>query len=288
MSSPSSADCPLSSPSPFQVAAPRPRALHPHAHAHMPTVLPASLSRRGSGGSSSDDADQDELLYDAGPGGAHESEVAVRRASHNAVERARRDKLNARILQLSTLLPNLAGVRRPSRLAITKSSIAQIHLARRHRVLAAHELRALHAENGALRGELNRWRARAGVPPLAETDRGDAFALVAAGAEAPDAREPVETLDEDDFDERFGGTGFDYEARRPRSHAYHPYPQPQPQAQVQAQAQPPSRFAYGPGTPSISPPVYPSPPSSSEYLPSAFKSEYEHVDVGDWAAADGW
>jgi len=83
------------------------------------------LSRRRSVDSGSDSAQEKQ-----------HQDIAARRASHNAVERQRRDRLNARILELASMLPNLAGVRRPSRIAITKSSIAYIHSARRARCSA--------------------------------------------------------------------------------------------------------------------------------------------------------
>ena len=87
--------------------------------------------------------------------------TAERRATHNAVERQRRETLNGRFLDLAALLPNLASVRRPSKSAIVNSSIVQIHQARRTRLLAARELRLIRSEADALRRELNEWRARA-------------------------------------------------------------------------------------------------------------------------------
>ncbi|KAJ7082408.1 hypothetical protein B0H15DRAFT_993824 [Mycena belliarum] len=134
---------------------------------------------------------------------------AARRASHNAVERQRRDKLNARILELASLLPNLAGVRRPSRIAITRSSIAHIYSARRHRILAAQQLRALHAEVDALRSEVNQWRQRAGIPITLEPPRSEAFMTVFTGAELE--LDPVDVGEEEECDERFAhGVPFGY------------------------------------------------------------------------------
>ncbi|KAJ7737820.1 hypothetical protein DFH07DRAFT_1064716 [Mycena maculata] len=180
--------------------------------------------------------------------------TAARRASHNAVERLRRDKLNARILELASLLPNLAGVRRPSRIAITKSSIAHIHSSRRHRMLAAQQLRALHAENESLRTEVNHWRRRAGVPGVMEPRRGDAFMLIASGAELE--LEPVDTCDDEEVDEQF------HNAMR-FSQGYSACPRPQSQ----------SPLGYGVPSPSSSsspdlPPYatpYPSPPSAAHF-----------------------
>jgi hypothetical protein len=97
--------------------------------------------------------------------------TAERRATHNAVERARRETLNGRFLDLAAMLPNLAAVRRPSKSAIVNSSIALIHAQRRQRAIAARELRLIKAENDAIRQELNEWRARASLPRVEEPPR---------------------------------------------------------------------------------------------------------------------
>ncbi|KZT23884.1 hypothetical protein NEOLEDRAFT_1068558, partial [Neolentinus lepideus HHB14362 ss-1] len=107
--------------------------------------------------------------------------TAERRATHNAVERARRETLNGRFLDLAALLPNLSQIRRPSKSAIVNSSIAHIHAARRHRLLAARELRLLKLESDALRRELNEWRDRAGLPRVEEPMRSEGFSIVASG-----------------------------------------------------------------------------------------------------------
>ncbi|KAJ7478243.1 hypothetical protein FB451DRAFT_1396029 [Mycena latifolia] len=89
--------------------------------------------------------------------------TAERRASHNAVERERRDQLNMRLADLAALLPNLEHVRRPSKARIVNSSIA-------------------HAECGSLRREVNGWREFRGVGALiAPPHRGAVFAALLAG-----------------------------------------------------------------------------------------------------------
>ncbi|KAG6807534.1 hypothetical protein H0H93_001509, partial [Arthromyces matolae] len=97
--------------------------------------------------------------------------TAERRATHNAVERQRRETLNGRFLDLAALLPNLSQIRRPSKSSIVNSSIAHIHASRRHRLLSARELRLLKLEADALRRELNEWRERAGIPLVEEPTR---------------------------------------------------------------------------------------------------------------------
>ncbi|KAJ7258158.1 hypothetical protein C8J57DRAFT_1341274, partial [Mycena rebaudengoi] len=117
--------------------------------------------------------------------------IAQRRASHNAVERARRETLNARFLDLAALLPNLKHLRRPSKSSIVNSSIAHVRAARRYRLLAAQQLRALNAECDSVRREVNQWRARAGVQPLiTPTQRSEGFLLMRPPARRP-APEPA-------------------------------------------------------------------------------------------------
>jgi len=107
--------------------------------------------------------------------------TAERRATHNAVERQRRETLNGRFLDLAALLPNLSQIRRPSKSAIVNSSIAHVHASRRHRFLASRELRALKLESDALRRELNEWRDRAALPCVEEPVRGEGFSMVLNG-----------------------------------------------------------------------------------------------------------
>ncbi|KAF8264999.1 hypothetical protein EI94DRAFT_1863312 [Lactarius quietus] len=107
--------------------------------------------------------------------------TAERRATHNAVERQRRETLNGRFLDLAALLPNLSQIRRPSKSAIVNSSIAHIHASRRHRAMASRELRLLKLESDAVRRELNEWRDRAHLPRVEEPVRSEAFAMVLSG-----------------------------------------------------------------------------------------------------------
>ncbi|KAI0253490.1 hypothetical protein BJV78DRAFT_1152894 [Lactifluus subvellereus] len=107
--------------------------------------------------------------------------TAERRATHNAVERQRRETLNGRFLDLAALLPNLSQIRRPSKSAIVNSSIAHIHASRRHRAMASRELRLLKLEADALRRELNEWRVRANHPRVEEPVRSEAFSMVLNG-----------------------------------------------------------------------------------------------------------
>ncbi|KAJ7701781.1 hypothetical protein B0H17DRAFT_164437 [Mycena rosella] len=134
--------------------------------------------------------------------------TAERRATHNAVERQRRETLNGRFLDLAALLPNLSQIRRPSKSSIVNSSIAHINASRRHRMLAAQQLRLLKNEADALRHEVNEWRMRAGVPGVEEPRRPDGFGVILSGElefEAGDMMEGDEGEEEDDFPSSGGG-----------------------------------------------------------------------------------
>lgn len=111
--------------------------------------------------------------------------TAERRATHNAVERLRRETLNGRFLDLAAMLPALTAQRRPSKSAIVNQSIALINNQRRSRIIAARELRLIKAENDALRQELNEWRGRNSLPRVEEPPRSaDLIALLAVEEEA--------------------------------------------------------------------------------------------------------
>ncbi|TFY77988.1 hypothetical protein EWM64_g6024, partial [Hericium alpestre] len=110
--------------------------------------------------------------------------TAERRATHNAVERQRRETLNGRFLS-----------------AIVNSSIAHIHASRRHRLMASRELRLAKLESDALRRELNEWRDRANLPRVEEPVRSEAFAMVLSG------EVEVLAIVNDDDDDGDGGYG---------------------------------------------------------------------------------
>ncbi|RPD71385.1 hypothetical protein L226DRAFT_468648 [Lentinus tigrinus ALCF2SS1-7] len=139
--------------------------------------------------------------------------TAERRATHNAVERARRETLNGRFLDLAALLPNLSQIRRPSKSSIVNSSIAHIHASRRHRLLAARELRLLKLESDALRRELNEWRDRSGLPRVDEPVRGEAFQMILSGEVEVLSAGPIEEegadgdYDDDGYDNDYAGPG---------------------------------------------------------------------------------
>ncbi|KIY49441.1 hypothetical protein FISHEDRAFT_58327 [Fistulina hepatica ATCC 64428] len=121
--------------------------------------------------------------------------TAERRATHNAVERQRRETLNSRFLDLAALLPNISQVRRPSKAAIVNSSIAHVNASKRHRMIAARELRSMKLEADSLRRELNEWRQRANLPLVEEPERSEGFAMVLCGE-----LEPISAIQEEEDD----------------------------------------------------------------------------------------
>ncbi|KAJ9109071.1 hypothetical protein QFC21_000398 [Naganishia friedmannii] len=88
--------------------------------------------------------------------------TAEKRASHNLVERQRREQLNGRFLDLARLLPSLATQKRPSKSAIVNGSIHHLTDQRNARLIAARELRALFNESQDMLKELNEYRVHAG------------------------------------------------------------------------------------------------------------------------------
>ncbi|TCD60848.1 hypothetical protein EIP91_009413, partial [Steccherinum ochraceum] len=140
--------------------------------------------------------------------------TAERRATHNAVERQRRETLNGRFLDLAALLPNLSQIRRPSKSSIVNSSIAHIHASRRHRLLAARELRLLKLEADALRREINEWRDRSGLPRVEEPVRGDAFHMIMSGEVEVINAGPIE---EEGAEGEYGGDEYGDDDYQPSS-----------------------------------------------------------------------
>ncbi|KAL1746878.1 hypothetical protein HDZ31DRAFT_33248 [Schizophyllum fasciatum] len=135
---------------------------------------------------------------------ARRNTTAEKRASHNAVEKARRETLNGRFLELAALLPNLSPIRRPSKSAIVNGSIAHVQAAQRHRASAARELRLLKLETDALRRELNEWRVRKGISLVDEPPRSDTFAMVLAGEMEvlPEVQPDADEVPEEEYEQQ--------------------------------------------------------------------------------------
>ncbi|KAE8540594.1 hypothetical protein D1P53_002956 [Cryptococcus gattii VGV] len=95
--------------------------------------------------------------------------TAEKRSQHNAIERARRETLNSKFLDLARLLPSLASSRRPSKSAIVNGSISHLTYQRKQRLLAAKLLKQVLVERDELLREVNEWRSVSGCALKAGT-----------------------------------------------------------------------------------------------------------------------
>lgn len=86
-------------------------------------------------------------------------EAADKRATHNAIERARRENLNGRFMTLAEALPSMADVKRPSKSIIVNKALEFVYDAQIKE-------NALVQENNELRREVDQLRARLGMPAL--------------------------------------------------------------------------------------------------------------------------
>ncbi|KAF8958052.1 hypothetical protein BDZ97DRAFT_2061937 [Flammula alnicola] len=186
--------------------------------------------------------------------------TAEARATHNAVERQRREVLHERFLDLAALLPNLSHIQRPSKFSIINSSIAHMHAFKRYRLLASRELQLLQNEADALRCEINEWRNRARIPRLEEPARGEGFGMLLSGeleevlavlgeegeeGEFEDGQEIVGAYGEQEYTdvEEKVGRGVQLGYVHPQQHAQQQMPQ-DPHTQ---QMGPMGSFEYGSG-----------------------------------------
>jgi hypothetical protein len=81
--------------------------------------------------------------------------TAAKRATHNAIERARRESLNGRFIELARALPNMASVKRPSKSAIVIKSLEFVHGVQSRE-------QQMKDQNAALRREVEDLKARLG------------------------------------------------------------------------------------------------------------------------------
>lgn len=92
--------------------------------------------------------------------------TAERRATHNAIERARRESLNGRFLELARALPTMGNVKRPSKSVIVNKSLEWI---------SESQMREFHLirENNYLRAQVNELRSQLRLSPLPPINYGD-------------------------------------------------------------------------------------------------------------------
>lgn len=99
-------------------------------------------------------------------GGNKKGNSAERRATHNAIERARRESLNGRFLQLAASLPSISDVRRPSKSLIVNKSLDFVADAMNRETLYRLNIDKMREENMQLREQLNKFLAQAGLETL--------------------------------------------------------------------------------------------------------------------------
>ncbi|KAJ7138620.1 hypothetical protein C8R46DRAFT_1361696 [Mycena filopes] len=128
---------------------------------------------------------------------------AAKAATHNLLERQRRETFNKRITELADLLPHLRKYPRPSRSSVLTSTMAHVATEHRTRALAASYLARLSAEADMLRTEINGWRAGNRIPALAAPVRGERWAALLSGE--LDMEVDGEGGSEDEEDEEEGG-----------------------------------------------------------------------------------
>ncbi|KAI8926253.1 hypothetical protein BC831DRAFT_238960 [Entophlyctis helioformis] len=89
-----------------------------------------------------------------------------KRASHNAIERARRESLNHRFQDLANTVPSLSSVRKPSKSIIVQRSLEYVSELRRIIESKDRTAMALRQQNNEMRDEITRLRSGLGMPPL--------------------------------------------------------------------------------------------------------------------------
>ncbi|KAJ6502898.1 hypothetical protein C8R47DRAFT_1067713 [Mycena vitilis] len=211
--------------------------------------------------------------------------TAERRATHNAVERQRRETLNGRFMDLAGMLSNLRTIRRPSKSAIVNSSIAHLRAARRHRGLAAHELRVLSEENDALRVELNAWRARNGLGGVEEPVRGEGWELVMSGELAFEAGEMMDGEEGEEEDARAADDYREYCNRQEQEREQAERRAAEEQAHMHMSAHAGHRPHHHPSAAqddaiAIAGPVLPAFDNPAHALSTGVPYEYEHFSYG--------
>jgi hypothetical protein len=101
------------------------------------------------------------------------SSHAEKRANHNAIERARRESLNLRFLELAGSIPALVHVRKPSKSVIVSRSIEYIQETKQRLEVKNRSLQLIRQQNDELKEEINRLRQEMGKGPIMFPDNID-------------------------------------------------------------------------------------------------------------------
>ncbi|KAJ3038232.1 hypothetical protein HDV00_000906 [Rhizophlyctis rosea] len=103
------------------------------------------------------------------PPRAH-TNTAEKRATHNAIERARRESLNIRFQELASALPSLANVRKPSKSVIVSKSIDYVYDTQRRLDVYERRTGRLKKREEDLVKEVNKLREMCGLPADMEVE----------------------------------------------------------------------------------------------------------------------
>ncbi|KAJ1907869.1 hypothetical protein LPJ81_000481 [Coemansia sp. IMI 209127] len=135
-----------------------------HQHQRSGSLSSATLAAAATGGAIG--ADHRRSPSGSLRSGANNAEHAQRRATHNAIERARRESLNGQFQDLASAVPALNSVRRPSKATIVEKSLEHI-MSFRSKIEARDQcINRLQTRNLALHNEVNRLRSQLGLEPL--------------------------------------------------------------------------------------------------------------------------
>ncbi|KAI8319073.1 hypothetical protein GQ54DRAFT_51763 [Martensiomyces pterosporus] len=144
-------------------------AVHSRTHSHHLISPPsvggtASASAAGTGGA----VGVDRRRSPSSTRSVSSIDHAQRRATHNAIERARRESLNGQFQDLASAVPSLIHVRRPSKATIVEKSLDYIRSFKEHLANRDQYIKKLQLRNLALHDEVNRLRKQIGLEPLTE------------------------------------------------------------------------------------------------------------------------
>jgi len=131
-----------------------------HAQIATPTVNYSTIPQVNKAASS-----KPSITRKASGGGNKKGTSAERRATHNAVERARRESLNVRFLELAANLPTTCTVRRPSKNLIVNKSLEFVRNALHNDAILRLKLEESLRQNQSMLQELNQMRAERGLSP---------------------------------------------------------------------------------------------------------------------------
>ncbi|KAJ2864919.1 hypothetical protein GGI22_001612, partial [Coemansia erecta] len=135
-----------------------------HQHQRSGSLSSATLAAAATGGAIG--ADHRRSPSGSLRSGANNAEHAQRRATHNAIERARRESLNGQFQDLASAVPALNSVRRPSKATIVEKSLEHIKSFRSKIEARDQCISRLQMRNLALHDEVNRLRIQLGLEPL--------------------------------------------------------------------------------------------------------------------------